>query len=129
MTTTDDTTPAAPAPRKTARPRKKPVSRRKTRPARPASARNAERRLATLLGSLASTASRTGLQIAELSGKGASAARRAVGKAGSASRKAAARAVREWKKMDTPRKVEFTVTLLSALAAATGAIARSRKKR
>jgi hypothetical protein len=36
--------------------------------------------------------------------------------------------VREWKKLDTPRKIEFAVTLLSALAAASGALAKRRRK-
>jgi len=37
--------------------------------------------------------------------------------------------MREWNKLDTPRKVEFVAALLSALATASGTIAARKKKK
>lgn len=116
---------AVPAPRK---PRRKAAGRRKAPAGGAAHPQGAERRLRALLAAFATSASSTGRRIAALSGESARAARLAVNRAGSASRKAAQNAVREWKKLDTPRKIEFAVALLGAVAAATGAIARRRKR-
>lgn len=128
-----DSTPSTPTAEGTARPRRKgtrrPASgtRRKT-PAR--KRRPAAGTLEALMGQLAARASKAGSAIAAGAAGGTATARAALGKAKSASQGAIRASIREWKKLDTPRKVEFVATLLSALAAASGTIAtRGRKKR
>jgi hypothetical protein len=82
------------------------------------------------MGQLAARASKAGGAIASGAADGTASARAALGKAKNASRTAIRASIREWKKLDTPRKVEFVATLLSALAAASGTIAsRGKKKR
>jgi hypothetical protein len=56
-------------------------------------------------------------------------ARAALGRAGAASRKTIDRLLKEWKRMDTSRKLQFTAALLGALAAATAPVVRSRMKK
>jgi hypothetical protein len=56
-------------------------------------------------------------------------ARTALGKAGAASRRTIDRLLKEWKRMDTSRKLQFTAALLGALAAATAPVVRSRMKK
>jgi len=119
-------TPARPRRKTTRRPgsgaRKKGAPRKRSR----ARAGNLEK----LLRQLSARASKAGSAIASGASDGASSARSALGKAKNASQTAIRASIREWKKLDTPRKVEFVATLLSALAAASGTIAsRGRKKR
>ena len=56
-------------------------------------------------------------------------ARAALGKAGAASRKTIDRLLKEWRRMDATRKLQFTAALLGALAAATAPVVRSRMKK
>jgi hypothetical protein len=57
-------------------------------------------------------------------------ARAALGKAGAASKKTIDRLLKEWRRMDTSRKLQFTAALLGALAAAAAApVVRSRMKK
>lgn len=56
-------------------------------------------------------------------------ARAALGKAGAASRKTIDRLLKEWRRMDTSRKLQFTAALLGALAAATAPVVRARMKK
>jgi hypothetical protein len=56
-------------------------------------------------------------------------ARAALGKAGAASKRTIDRLLREWRRMDTSRKLQFTAALLGALAAATAPVVRSRMKK
>ena len=118
-----DTTSSTAAGETTAR---APRARKKTSPRRPATRKKSTVRktrtgLATLLSRWSSQASKTGKRIASQASEGATKAR-------GASQRAIRASIREWKKLDTPRKVEFVAALLSALAAASGAVA-ARKKR
>jgi hypothetical protein len=56
-------------------------------------------------------------------------ARAALGKAGAASKRTIDRLLKEWRRMDTSRKLQFTAALLGALAAATAPVVRSRMKK
>jgi hypothetical protein len=83
-----------------------------------------------MMRQLARRASKAGGAIAAGAAGRTASARQALGRAKDASQSAIRASIREWKKLDTPRKVEFVATLLSALAAASGTIAaRGRKKR
>jgi hypothetical protein len=118
--------PARPRRKSTRRPaagaRKKTASRKKTRPDAGA--------LEAMMSQLAARASKAGSAIAAGAAGGTASARHALGRAKKASQSAIRASIREWNKLDTPRKVEFVATLLSALAAASGTIAsRGRKKR
>ena len=114
--------------RRTTTRRPKSGARRKSGPRK--RSRAAAGSLEKLLRQLSTRASRAGSAIAAGASDGASSARAALGKAKNASQSAIRASIREWKKLDTPRKVEFVATLLSALAAASGTIAsRGRKKR
>jgi hypothetical protein len=107
------------AARRKAAPRKKSASRRKA----------ARGGLPALLNRLSAQASKAGAAIAAGATGGKESARAALAKARGASRQAVKASVREWKKLDTPRKVEFVAALLAALAAASGTVAVARKKR
>ena len=82
-----------------------------------------------MLESLAQRASEAGGRVADLSGEGAVAARRALGKASTASRRAIDRLTREWKQMDTAKKAKFVAALLAALAAASAPLVRGRRRK
>ena len=113
----------AAAARKSAR---KPAAKRKT----PATAASRQARaLRAMLSEVSRSANRAGSKIAAVSQRGSAATKKALGKAGKATRRAVQSSVREWKKLDTPRKIEFVATLLSALAAASGAVARERGRK
>lgn len=56
-------------------------------------------------------------------------ARAALGKAGAASKKTIDRLLKEWRRMDTSRKLQFTAALLGVLAVATAPVVRSRMKK
>jgi len=99
--------------------RKKTASRRKAAPGG----------LPALLDRLSAQASRAGAAITAGATGGKESARAALEKARGASQRAVRASVREWKKLDTPRKVEFVAALLSALAAASGAVVSARKKK
>jgi hypothetical protein len=128
-----DSTPSTSSAEAPARPRRKSArrpaagsrkktTRKKTRPAAGS--------LEAMMHQLASRASKAGGVIAAGAAGGTASARQALGRAKAASRSAIRASIREWKKLDTPRKVEFVATLLSALAAASGTIAsRGRTKR
>ena len=109
---------AAKKPRKTA-PKRKPAA---------AAASRQAKALRAMLSQASRTASRTGARIAAISREGSAATKKALGSAGKATRRAVQGSVREWRKLDTPRKVEFVAAMLSALAAASGAIAQRKKK-
>ncbi len=105
---------------------------RKAAPKRKSAAGAASRQvkaLRAMLSEASKTANRAGARIASISRDGSAATRKALGSAGKATRRAVQSSVREWKKLDTPRKVEFVAALLSALATASGAISRGRKKK
>ena len=100
------------------------------KPKSPATAASRQAKaLRAMLSQASRTASRTGARIAAISRDGSAATKKALGSAGKATRRAVQSSVREWKKLDTPRKVEFVAALLSALATASGAISRGRKKK
>jgi hypothetical protein len=106
--------------RRTAAGARKKTARKKTRPAAGT--------LEAMLGQLAARATKAGSAIAAGAAGGTASARQALGRAKRASRSAIRASIREWKKLDTPRKVEFVATLLSALAAASGTIASAAKE-
>ena len=106
----EDTTPGK-TPSAAARRPRRPVSpARRKRPTKPAGAKAAAARQTDPRSSVAR-------------------ARAALGKAGAASRKTIDRLLKEWKRMDTSRKLQFTAALLGALAAATAPVVRSRMKK
>lgn len=107
------------AARRKAGPRKKTASRRKSAPGG----------LPALLNRLSAQASKAGAAIAAGATGSKESARAALAKARGASQQAVRASVREWKKLDTPRKVEFVATLLAALAAASGTVAAARKRK
>ena len=67
--------------------------------------------------------------IAEASGQGATAVRRAVGTASRASRQTVTRLAREWKAMDPKTKARVLAALLGAAAAASAPLVRKRLKK
>ena len=85
--------------------------------------------LREMLSEVSRSAARAGSKIASISRHGGAATKKALGTAGTATRRAVQTSVREWNRLDTPRKIEFVAALLSALAAASGTIARGRKKK
>ena len=128
-----DSTPSTPTAEGTARPRRKSArrpaagARKKAAPRK--RARPAAGTLQALMGQLAARAAKAGGAIASGAADGTASARAALGKAKKASQGAIRASIREWKKLDTPRKVEFVATLLSALAAASGTIGSRGKKK
>ena len=67
--------------------------------------------------------------IAEASGQGATAVRRAVGTASKASRKTVTRLANEWKSMDPKKKAGVLAALLGAAAAASAPLVRKSLKK
>jgi hypothetical protein len=67
--------------------------------------------------------------IAEASGQGAIAVRRAVGSASTASRRTVKRLAGEWKSMDPKKKARILAALLGAAAAASAPLVRKRLKK
>ena len=74
-------------------------------------------------------ASEAGSRITELSKEGKSAARRAAGKVAASSRQTIKAVKKEWNKMDTAGKVKFVAALLGTLAAASGTLVATKKRR
>jgi hypothetical protein len=102
--------PAARKPRAaTARRKPRPAARR--RPARPAD-------IEGLIRSITGRVEIARAAIAEASGQGATAVRRAVGSASKASRRTVTRLANEWKSMDARKKARVLAALLGAAAAA-----------
>ncbi len=85
-------------------------------------------KLQAILNDLAKRANRAGSTIADLSEKGADAARGTIGKVSTSSRQTIARVRKEWDKLDNTRKAQFVAGLLGALAATAAGVARSRSK-
>lgn len=85
--------------------------------------------LERLLTGFAARATKTGASLAAFSGQRVQKARVALGKAGAASKKTIDRLAREWNKMDSKRRVQFVAALLTALAAASAPIVRTRMKK
>jgi hypothetical protein len=108
------------------KPARKPAPKRKTSAG--AASRQAKA-LRAMLSQVSKSANRAGSKIGVLSRQGSAAAKKTLGSASKATRRAIQGSVKEWKKLDTPRKIEFVATLLSALAAASGTVARGRKKK
>ena len=124
---TETATARAPRARRKAAPRKTSATgKRKTAPRKGGASRG---RLEKLLSDLAARASKAGAAIAGGAAEGATTAKAALGRARSAGRQAIRASAREWKKLDTPRKIEFVAAMLSALAAASGTIAKGKRKR
>ena len=108
------------------RPARKPA----TKPKAPAGAAARQARaLRAVLADVSKRTARAGSKISAISRRGGTAAKKALGSAGKATRRAVRVSVQEWKKLDTPRKIEFVAALLSALAAASGTVARTKKKK
>ena len=126
---TDSTVSTAPARKAATRGRSRKTARRSPARKAPAAASRQAKALRAMLTKLSKNASRAGARVASLSREGGGTARKAAGKARAATRRAVAGSVREWKKLDTPRKIEFVAAIISALAAASGAVARGRKKK
>jgi hypothetical protein len=84
--------------------------------------------LQTILDDLAKRANRAGVTIADLSEKGADAARGTIDQVSKRSRQTIARVRREWDKLDTARKAQFVAGLLAALAATAAGVAKASRK-
>ena len=84
--------------------------------------------LQAILNDLAKRANRAGSTIADLSEKGADAARGTIGKVSASSRQTITRVRKEWDKLDNTRKAQFVAGLLAALAATAAGVAKSRSK-
>ncbi len=122
--------------------RRKAPARRKAaagrRPAKPAARRKApaRRRAAGsgnsfegVIRSITASVSVAREAIAEASGQGATAVRRAYGTASKASRKTVTRLANEWKAMDPKKKAGILATLLGAAAAASAPLVRKGLKK
>ena len=125
-----DSSPAAvPATAPRARTRKaaarKKVSRKKSTPRR----RRASAGLPALLNRLSAQASKAGAALTAGAAGSTRSARAALASARGASQRAMRASLREWKKLDAPRKVEFVAALLGALAAASGTVVLAKKKK
>jgi hypothetical protein len=126
---------AATAGKKPAR-RRKPSAARKTgtapravRRSRTATHRSRSQKLDRLIKQLVAQASRARNRIATMSGEGAVTARRSLGKAGAASKKTFDRIAREWRGMDSTKRIQLVTALLGAVAAASAPIVRKRLKK
>ena len=128
------------------RARRKPVARKKTaataaRKARPAtrrrkagtsSARRKSARPTNIEGVIRSITGGVEIAraaIAEASGQGATAVRRAFGTASKASRQTVTRLAKEWKGMDARKKARILAALLGAAAAASAPLVRKSLKK
>jgi len=107
--------------------RRPPASARKVPAARPAAARSAE--LQAMLQALARRAVRARGRLAQASGSGAQATRRAWRTVSGASRKTIERLTSEWKQLDRAKKAQFVAALLTALAAASAPLVRRGLKK
>jgi hypothetical protein len=85
--------------------------------------------LAGLLGTLQKRAADAGSRLAELSGESAVAAKKAVGTITTSSRRTIQGVKREWSRMDTRTRVKFVAALLGTLAAASGTVVASRRRK
>ena len=105
-------------------------ARGKTAPRKPRRRRRAtnDTRLQSFLNDLAKRANRAGSTIADLSEKGADAARGTIGKVSTSSRQTIARVRREWDRLDNTRKAQFVAGLLAALAATAAGVAKASRK-
>jgi len=101
--------------------RKKPMSSRRSA-ARP---RSIEGVIRSITGGVAVARA----AIAEASGQGATAVRRAVGSASKVSRRTVTRLAREWKAMDPKKKARVLAALLGAAAAASAPLVRRTLKK
>jgi hypothetical protein len=101
-------------------PRRKPAARRKK-----ASTRSFESVIESITGSVGVARA----AIAEASGQGATAVRRALGSASKSSRKTITRLASEWKGMDPRKKARVLAALLGAAAAASAPLVRRRFKK
>jgi hypothetical protein len=106
------------------------------RTARPATRRKApvRRKAASsafegMIRSIAESVSVARAAIAEASGQGATAVRRAYGTASKASRKTVTRMANEWKAMDPKKKAGILAALLGAAAAASAPLVRKSLKK
>jgi hypothetical protein len=113
-----------PAARKTAGATSRP---RKTAPRRRPAARGAS--LESVIRSITGSVTVARAAIAEASGQGATAVRRAVGTASKASRKTVTRLAKEWKAMDPKKKARVLAALLGAAAAASAPLVRRSIKK
>jgi hypothetical protein len=125
------------------RPRRKPAARKKTAGARKprpttarkrtaASARRPSARPVTIesvIGSITGGVAIARAAIAEASGQGATAMRRAVGNASKVSRRTITRLAGEWKAMDPRKKARILAALLGAAAAASAPLVRKTLKK
>ncbi len=121
------------------RSRRKPAARKSpSRKARPSAARRKSAssrrsaRPATIEGVMRSITGGVAVAraaIAEASGQGATAVRRAVGSASRVSRKTVTRLAREWKAMDPKKKARVLAALLGAAAAASAPLVRKTLKK
>jgi hypothetical protein len=138
MENEDQTTvvPIAPTrPRKPAA-RKRPAGARKPRTAaarkKPVSSRRSAARPKSIEGVIRSITGGVAVAraaIAEASGQGATAVRRAVGGASKVSRRTVTRLAREWKAMDPKKKARVLAALLGAAAAASAPLVRRTLKK
>jgi hypothetical protein len=113
--------PAARKPRTAATARRKPAASARRRPARPT---NLEAVIASITGGVAVARA----AIAEASGQGATAVRRALGSASKASRRSITRMAHEWKSMDARKKAQVLAALLAAAAASAPLVRKTLKK-
>jgi len=82
-----------------------------------------------LLRRLAAQAESARFRIAEASEKGSATARRAARQSAAASRRAASAITKEWRKLDTPRRIELVAAILGALAAASSPLVARKRRR
>lgn len=85
--------------------------------------------LQSFLNDLAKRANRAGSTIADLSERGADAARGTIGKVSTSSRQTIKSVRREWDKLDNARKAQFVAGLLAALAATAAGVAKASRKK
>ena len=112
--------PAARKPRKAAA-RRKPAASARRRSARTTS-------IEGLISSITGGARIARAAIAEASGQGATAVRRALGSASKASRRTVTRMANEWKSMDARKKAQVLAALLAAAAASAPLVRKTFKK-
>lgn len=109
--------------------RSKKTAGEKARTARKGFSRGRSATLEKVFENLASKALEVGEKVANLSGEGAIAARRALVRLAGAYRKTVERLTRDWKAMDPKRKAQVIAAILAALAAASVPIIRRRMKK
>ena len=119
----------APARKSAAAGRRKPAARSKTKA--PARRKRAARgnSFEGVIRSITAGVTVAREAIAEASGQGATAVRRAVGSASKASRKTVTRLANEWKSMDPKKKAGVLAALLGAAAAASAPLVRKSLKK